>query len=214
MIPADILSASNVTRLAAIDVLIATAIQVQGCPRCNAALHASHFQRKPRGVQCDTSEVTIRLSFCCNRDGCRHRVTPPSVRFWGRLVFLGSVVMAALSTDRRSREEEQLRTRIDCSRRSIARWRDRFVAVWMTATGRTAAGAIALDEQQRQQPRHVLSRWGDRWPFVAVMWQLLIHPLTGGTGWETDGQRTWPLDPQNMHFDQELRALQDLPAAL
>ena len=122
--------------------------------------------------------------------------------------------MAVLGTDRRSREEEQVRQRIDCSRRSIARWRDRFIAVWTTATGRTVAGAVALDEQQRQQPRQVLSLWGDRWPLIAVMWQLLIHPLTGGTGWETDGQRVGPLDPQTMHFDQQLRALQDLPTAL
>jgi hypothetical protein len=81
--------------------------------------------------------------------------------------------------------------------------------VWATPTGRTIAGSITLDEQQRQQPRRMLALWGDRWPYVAVMWQLLIHPLTGGTRWETDGQRMGPLDPQKMGFDRHLRALQD-----
>ena len=35
----------------------------------------------------------IRLSFCCDRDGCRKRVTPPSVRFLGRKVFLAVAVI-------------------------------------------------------------------------------------------------------------------------
>jgi hypothetical protein len=34
-----------------------------------------------------------RFSFCCDRDGCRNRATPPSVRFLGRKVYLGAVVM-------------------------------------------------------------------------------------------------------------------------
>jgi nicotinamide riboside kinase len=41
------------------------------------------------------------------------------------------------------------------------------------------------------------------------MWQLLIHPLTGGTRWEADGQRIGPLAPQRMNFDHHLRTLQD-----
>ena len=35
----------------------------------------------------------LRLSFCCDRDGCRKRVTPPSVRFLGRKVYLGAIVI-------------------------------------------------------------------------------------------------------------------------
>jgi len=35
--------------------------------------------------------VRTPLSFCCDRDGCRKRVTPPSVRFLGRKVYLGAV---------------------------------------------------------------------------------------------------------------------------
>ena len=65
-----------------------------------------------------------RLSFCCDRDGCRKRVTPPSVRFLGRKVYLGAVVVlvAAMrqgATPRRVRELSKL---FGADRRTIARW--------------------------------------------------------------------------------------------
>lgn len=34
-----------------------------------------------------------RLSFCCARPGCRRRVTPPSVRFLGRRLYVAAVVV-------------------------------------------------------------------------------------------------------------------------
>ena len=50
--------------------------------------------RKPRGGPDDLpEEYGCRLSFCCDRDGCRKRMTPPSVRFLGRKVYLGAVVV-------------------------------------------------------------------------------------------------------------------------
>ena len=36
-----------------------------------------------------------RFSLCCGREGCRHRATPPSVRFLGRRVYVGAVVIVA-----------------------------------------------------------------------------------------------------------------------
>ena len=216
MIPADILSASDRMLLVAIDGLIASAIQRQGCPMCSAALHASHYPRKPRGLDEDLDQddgACLRLSFCCSRDGCRHRVTPPSVRFWNRLGYWAPIVLAVLRTARLSSAEKALRQVIGCSGRSIARWRERFASIWSTATGRMIAGSISLDADQRMHPDRVFALWVGRWPWVCVQWLLLIHPLTGGTGWERDGQRVWPLDPQSMRFDLPLRALQDPPAA-
>jgi hypothetical protein len=37
----------------------------------------------------------LRHSLCCGRRGCRKRSTPPSVRFLGRRVYLGVVVLIA-----------------------------------------------------------------------------------------------------------------------
>jgi hypothetical protein len=36
-----------------------------------------------------------RFSLCCGREGCRRRATPPSVRFLGRRVYVGAVVIVA-----------------------------------------------------------------------------------------------------------------------
>lgn len=65
-----------------------------------------------------------RLSFCCAVDGCRRRNTPPSVRFLGRRVYLGVMVvlLTALQhglTDRRRRE---LIERLDLPPQTLARW--------------------------------------------------------------------------------------------
>ncbi len=43
----------------------------------------------------DADGFTRRFSLCCGRDGCRHRATPPSVRFLGRRVYIGAVVIVA-----------------------------------------------------------------------------------------------------------------------
>ena len=70
-----------------------------GCS-CGGRLHRAKYPRKPRGGCADLPESCgCRLSFCCERDGCRKRVTPPSVRFLGRKVYLGAVVVlvAAMS---------------------------------------------------------------------------------------------------------------------
>ena len=57
-------------------------------------LHRACYPRKPRGVG-GARDATYehRLSFCCATDGCRRRITPPSVRFLGRKVYLGVIVI-------------------------------------------------------------------------------------------------------------------------
>ena len=66
------------------------------CPWCGGPLHSAKYERKPRGALVGLPEgYTERYSFCCGRDGCRHRVTPPSLRFLGRKVYLGVVVVLA-----------------------------------------------------------------------------------------------------------------------
>jgi hypothetical protein len=53
---------------------------------CGGRLHCANFPRKPRGGGDDLPEqYGYRLSFCCDREGCRKRVTPPSVRFLNSL---------------------------------------------------------------------------------------------------------------------------------
>src|SRR6266481_3167262 len=79
--------------LFAVDKDLAEGLRKQACP-CGGRLHDANYLRKPRGTPAQLPEpLRLRLSFCCDRDGCRKRATPPSVRFLGRKVFLGAIVI-------------------------------------------------------------------------------------------------------------------------
>ena len=60
------------------------AARIKTCRCCGGNLHAASYPRKPRGVERPLVAEARRLSFCCTREGCRRRVTPPSVRYFGR----------------------------------------------------------------------------------------------------------------------------------
>lgn len=65
----------------------------RGC-ECGGPLHAAFYERKPRGgPACLGPGQATRFSYCCGREGCRRRLTPASVRFLGRRVFFGAVVV-------------------------------------------------------------------------------------------------------------------------
>lgn len=65
---------------------------------CGGRLDVANYPRKARGLD-DAAEhaghYDVRLSLCCSRDGCRRRVTPPSVRFLGRRVFVAVLVIVS-----------------------------------------------------------------------------------------------------------------------
>jgi hypothetical protein len=109
-----------------IDQDLADEVQARGCRFCGRVLHSACYPRKPRGLRGALDETyDTRLSFCCSVDGCRRRNTPPSVRFLGRKVYLGVVVvlLTALQhglTDRRRRE---LADQLDVPPQTLARWR-------------------------------------------------------------------------------------------
>ena len=67
------------------------------CLICGGPLHRSDYDRKPRGaLVAPAGEGFVRrFSLCCGREGCRRRSLPPSLRFLGRRVYLGAVVIVA-----------------------------------------------------------------------------------------------------------------------
>ena len=110
--------------LLAVDLDLAKTTRKQGCS-CGGRLHAANYLRKPRGTPVQLpEEQRLRLSFCCDRDGCRKRVTPPSVRFLGPKVFLGPIVIlvSAMRQGPSPRRVRELFTRFHADRRTIARW--------------------------------------------------------------------------------------------
>ena len=83
--------------LSSVDAAIVARVAAAGCPFCGGVLHRADFQRKPRwGAFAEIAGAfSRRFSLCCSREGCRKRATPPSVRFLGRRVYLGVVVLVA-----------------------------------------------------------------------------------------------------------------------
>src|SRR5258708_4320763 len=82
-------------RLVAIDEALLARVRKRACRHCGGALHRGDYARKPRGGRlANVAEAFCRrFSLCCSREGCRRRTTPPSVRFLGRRVYVGAVVV-------------------------------------------------------------------------------------------------------------------------
>lgn len=98
----------------------------EGCPGCGGRLHRADFTRKPRGgPDAMEPEQTRRFSFCCAEDGCRSRLTPPSLRFLGRMVYFATVVLLTQvmrhgASRARVADLERL---VGISARTLRRWR-------------------------------------------------------------------------------------------
>jgi hypothetical protein len=142
---------------------LAAASRAQGCPYCGGALHAAHYARKPRGGPAGLGpEYGRRLSYCCAREGCRRRATPPSVRYLGRKVYLAAVVVliSALRNGPTPARMRFLQDRIGVSRRTILRWRLWWSEV-LTATPfwRARAGALMPPVEPSELPASLLERF-------------------------------------------------------
>jgi hypothetical protein len=130
--------------LLAIDQDLADETRKNACS-CGGRLHCANYPRKPRGTPAQLpAQECLRLSFCCDRDGCRKRTTPPSVRFLGSRVYLGAIVIlvSAMRQGPSPRRVRELSTRFGADRRTIARWqvfwRERFpqTPFWKIARAR------------------------------------------------------------------------------
>lgn len=124
-----------------IDADVAAEARETGC-ECGGALHAANYRRKPRGgPETLGSGTNVRFSFCCAREGCRRRVTPASLRFLGRKVFFGvMVLLVPILSDgptptRLRRLSERLRVSENTVRRWVRFWRETFAAsrTWQAA---------------------------------------------------------------------------------
>jgi len=131
--------------LLTIDHDLAAEARAGGCAFCSGTLHSARYPRKPRGGPDDLGpDYATRLSFCCAQDGCRCRTTPPSVRYLGRRVYLGAMVVlvTAMAGGITATRAAHLREWLGVSVRTLKRWRvwwrETFVAspFWRGARGR------------------------------------------------------------------------------
>jgi hypothetical protein len=120
---------------------LAREVQRGRCPLCDGPLHQANFPRKPRGGAIEIgSPEARRLSFCCGREGCRNRVTPPSLRFLGRRVYLAAVVV--LVSAMAGGSGAPLARCVGVSQRTLRRWRRWWrecfprTRLWLATCGR------------------------------------------------------------------------------
>ena len=101
---------------------MAAVVEGEGCEHCGEAkLHHGDYPRKPRGGP----QWDKRYSFCCAKEGCRKRKTPPSVRFLGRKVYAGVVIVlvSAMRHGLKARRVKILRLALRINERTLSRWR-------------------------------------------------------------------------------------------
>jgi hypothetical protein len=147
--------------LMAVDAAITARVAASACPECGGPLHVGNYLRKPRGglLGLAGEEFTLRFSLCCGREGCRRRATPPSVRFLGRRVYVGAVVilasivarMAVTVTAARRTTGVPART----ARRWIGWWRGKFAE---TSVFATLSGRLVPAVSRRELPASLLAR--------------------------------------------------------
>jgi hypothetical protein len=142
----------------------------------------------------------MRLSTCCRC--CRKRVTRPSVRFLGRKVYAGAIVILATMSV------------LVCGAagRTLARWRAWWTTVlptttfWQAACGRlvpavpTGRPAGALLERFEQSCRGAT-------PEALVGTLRFLQPVSSRIGEHFDGRQWTGSLAQKMHFDRDLRVL-------
>jgi hypothetical protein len=145
-----------------IDGDVAERVRLAGCP-CGGRLHHADYPRMPRAKPgAPWRSKDRRTSFCCALDGCRHRRTPPSVRFLGRKVYVGAVVtmVTVLRHGPTPERLERLREIFGMCARTVRRWRlwwkETFVA---SAFWRGARGLFAPAVPEADLPASLLERF-------------------------------------------------------
>jgi hypothetical protein len=173
--------------LEALDRAIARRVAASRCPVCGGPLHAGNYPRKPRGalVAPEGETFLVRFSFCCGREGCRKRATPPSLRFLGRRVYLGVVVIVASVVAQVLDAVSAKATGVPgrTARRWLAWWRGPFLATEVLLTIRARLVGVDVDGI----PRSIVERLpGTALEQTRTMLHLLA-PIT--TGPVLDGAR-------------------------
>lgn len=108
-----------------VDAELAEKVRQGGCLHCAGKLHGAKYKRKPRSGSKEGEDI-YRDSFCCDQDGCRKRHTPPSVRFLGRRIYYGIVVVLVSAVHHGLKPERmrRLREALGIDRRTLERWRE------------------------------------------------------------------------------------------
>ena len=176
---------------------------------CGGRLDSARYPRKPRGGPAGLgAEYEWRLSFCCAREGCRRRVTPPSVRYLGRRVYLGVVVVLVsamehgLSLRRVAKLHEHLGDR-PAHAAAVA------AVVAARRSSRAACGAARADASCRRSRRRccrhaLLERFGGRPRGAGAAGARAARAADDAIGNRREGFGAAVNDPQKMRSARAL----------
>ena len=171
--------------LLAFDQDLASSARAAGCGRCGGVLHSARFPRKPRGAPADLGAAyDQRLSFCCAVDGCRRRATPPSLRFLGRKVYLGAVVVLVetMRQGATAARVRQLSALLGVSRRTLARWREWWRSAFVASRFWKAASAAFMPPvEQGRLPASLLERFSGDAAAKLIALLRWLGPISGGS---------------------------------
>jgi hypothetical protein len=164
-------------QLQRLDEKIAEQVRDAGCAHCQGVLHSARYPRKVFGIHRGLLDegYARRLSFCCSREGCRRRTTPPSVRFFGRRCFPGALILlvCALTQNVSRRRRARLAARFGVSERTVERWR-RWWCTTLPATPwwYSVRSRFVPPPEAGQLPASLLARFG-----VSITAKSLIGAL-------------------------------------
>ncbi len=115
----------------------------------------------------------MRFSLCCAAEGCRKRETPGSLRFLGRKVFLGAMVVliSAMQQGVTPMRAKQLQALVGVSRRTVARWRQWWCRVFTESPFWRAQRALAPGASTADLPASLLQC------FDGTIERQLLFPL-------------------------------------
>ena len=162
------------------------------CSECRGRVDAANYPRKPRGELTKLPDgYEMKFSFCCATEGCRSRNTPPSVRFLGRRVYLGAVVVLACAMQQGVSpvRAERLHELLGVSLRTLARWREWWMTAFVESDFWKAAKAfISPPTDESGLPLSLLERFrGDEEERLVALLRFAM-PLSTPAGCVADGR--------------------------
>lgn len=156
-------------------------VKEKRCPYCNSSLDMAHFLRKPRGFPPGNfpNEFCIRYSLCCRKEGCRKRISPPSVRFLGRKVYLMIFILFTSSISRKYFRIIQKETGL--SSHSLTRWRNFWKNEFLkTSFWKHAKARFMPPINEDQLPGSLLRRFDDSLYDAKIL--IFLAPIFSSSG--------------------------------
>lgn len=177
-------NASFHSLLTTIDRELTEITKKKGCP-CGGKLHRANYPRSPFGLLSQFRDYyDARFSLCC--DTCRKRITPQSVRFFGRRWFPAPllILISALMLGINERRLEQVKRHfgITVSESTWKRWRRWWREVFITTPFWQQAKGLAPEaiEKNISFPRALLTLFRGALEEKMRLLLRFLAPLTGG----------------------------------